>query len=105
MKDYSLDLRYRIVDAVAAGQAKPAVAARFAVSLSTLERYVRNLATTGMRPGRPRAIPADQDATLAEYCHLWAVQYGVQLSPATRSRALARAGLPRKKIPDRQRAQ
>jgi transposase len=113
MKDYSLDVRHRIVHAVAAGQPKPAVAARFAVSLSTVKRYVRQLATTGTltarpRPGRPRLIAASQEAaltaqvaadttaTLTEHCQRWADQHGVRLSPATMSRALARARLPRK---------
>ena len=116
MKDYSLDLRQRIVQAVADGQAKPTVAQRFAVSLSTVKRYVRQLAVTGAlapkrRPGRPRAIPAGQEAdlaaqvaadnaaTLAEHCQTWVERHGVVVSPATMSRALARAGLPRKKDP------
>lgn len=114
MKDYSLDLRHRIVDAVAAGQPKPAVAERFTVSLSTVKRYVRQRATTGTlaaqsRPGRPRRIPRSQEAaltaqvaaattaTLAEHCQQWAAEHGVAVSVATMSRALARAGLPRKK--------
>jgi transposase len=114
MKDYSLDLRHRIVTAVADGQPKPAVAARFAVSLSTVKRYVQQWATTGTlapqpRPGRPRAISttqeaalvaqvaADTTATLDEHRQQWAAQHGVVVSRATMSRALARAGLPRKK--------
>ena len=114
MKDYSLDLRHRIVQAVAAGQPKSAVAQRFAVSLGSVQRYVRQWTTTGTlaprpRPGRSRAIPLDQEAalaaqvaadtsaTLAEHCQRWAEQHGVAVSVATMSRALARAGLPRKK--------
>src|SRR4051812_36723737 len=107
MKDYSLDLRQRIVQAVAAGQPKAAVAQRFAVSLGSVQRYVRQWATTGtpaprLRPGRPRAIPvaqeaalvaqvaADPTATLAELGQQWADQHGVRVSVATMSRALAR---------------
>lgn len=113
MKDYALDLRQRIVQAVAAGQPKPAVAQRFAVSLGSVKRYVRQWTTTGTltpqpRPGRPRAIPDDQaaalvaqvaadpTATLAEHCQQWADQHRVRVSVATMSRTLARAGLPRK---------
>ena len=116
MKDYSLDLRQRIVQAVADGQPKAAVAQRFAVSLGSVQRYVRQWTTTGTltprpRPGRPRAIPVDQEAaltvqvaedttaTLAEHCQRWADQHGVRVSLATMSRALARARLPRKKDP------
>ena len=114
MKDYSLDLRQRIVAAVAEGQSKAAVAARFAVSLSTVKRYGRRLAASGSlaptpRPGRPRAIPRDREAALAaqvaaanaatldEHRRTWADRHGVTVSQATMSRALARAGLPRKK--------
>lgn len=114
MKDYSLDLRQRIVQAVADGQSKTVVAQRFAVSLGSVQRYVRQWTTTGTlapqpRPGRPRAIPQDQaaglaaqvaadpTATLAEHCQQWADQYGVRVSVATMSRTFARAGLPRKK--------
>ena len=114
MKDYSLDLRQRIVQAVADGQAKAAVARRFAVSLSTVKRYVRQVTRAGTltpkpRPGRPRRIPVGQEpaladqvgaanaATLAEHCQAWADRHGVVVGPATMSRALARAGLPRKK--------
>jgi transposase len=114
MKAYSLDLRQRIVQAVAAGQSKAAVAERFAVSLGSVKRYVRQLATTATlaprpRTGRPRRIPISQEAalaaqvaannaaTLVEHCQQWAVHHGVAVSVATMSRTLARAGLPRKK--------
>jgi transposase len=38
---YSLDLRERVVAAVKEGMTQPEVAARFKVSLSSVERYVR----------------------------------------------------------------
>ena len=112
MNDSSLDVRHRIVDAVAAGQPQPAVAARVTVSLRPVTRYVRQRATTGTlaarsRPGRPRLIAASQaavlvaqvaataTATVAEHGQQWAAQHGVAVSVATMSRALARAGLPR----------
>ncbi|MCC6630407.1 MAG: helix-turn-helix domain-containing protein [Chloroflexi bacterium] len=114
MKDYSLDLRQRIVQAVADGQPKTVVAQRFAVSLGSVKRYVRQWTATGTlaprpRPGRPRAIAGDQaaalaaqvaadpSATLAEHCQQWADQHGVRVSVATMSRTLARAGVSRKK--------
>jgi transposase len=91
MRAYSLDLRERIVRAVAAGTPQ-AVAARSS-------------------PGRPARIgPAEQpalraqlaaapDATLAEHCERWAAERGVRVSEATQHRAIARLGWTRKEKP------
>ncbi len=112
---YSLDLRTRIVAAVKAGATQPAVAERFAVSLTSVERFVR-LARTGelkakSPPGRTATIPASayealaqqvaehNDALLKEHCELWREQQGMPISVYTMCRTLQRAKLTRKKRP------
>jgi transposase len=109
MDAYSLDLRERIVRAVAAGQPKTAVARTFQVSLSTVKRYAARHRTAGsLAPTRqarqqPRITPADHpalraqleaqpDATLAEHCQRWAQAQGVRVSVPTMWRAIARLG-------------
>jgi len=109
MNAYSEDLRQRIVMAVAAGQSQPTVASRFAVSLASVKRYVRQWRTTGTltarrHPGKARSIPpesddrlrtllaADPDATLAQYCARWEEETGVVVSASTLCRAQQRLG-------------
>jgi transposase len=111
-----LDLRERIVRAVAAGRPQSEVARTFGVGRATVERYVRLRRETGGLapgpiPGRPPAIgPAERpalaaqlgaapDATLAEHCATWERERGRRLSPAGMHRALARLGVTRKKKP------
>jgi transposase len=114
MQAYSLDLRHRVVHAVAAGQSYLEVARRFAIGRSTVHRWVTQQQTTGTVaakpiPGRPRAIrPADEpalvaqvqahpDATLAEHCAWWQERAGRSVSVTTMHRAFARLRWPRKK--------
>lgn len=113
MKAYSLDLRQRIVQAVADGLSPQEAARRFMVGRSTVQRYVQRAAAADLAPktspGRPRRIGPDQeaalraqldaqpDATLAEHCDCWAREQGVRVSPATMHRALARLAWTRKK--------
>ena len=114
MDAYSLDLRDRIVRAVAAGQPKAAVARVFQVSRSTVKRYTaRHRATGSLAPTRqtrqqPRITPAahpallaqlaaQPDATLAEHCERWAESQGVRVSVPTMWRAIARLGWTPKK--------
>lgn len=114
MRAYSIDLRERIVRAVASGMGKAEAARVYDVGLRTVKRYVKQRAEQGHlrakpHPGRGRAIGADDeaalraqaaahaDATLAEHCRRWAAARGVTVSRATMSRALARLGLPLKK--------
>jgi transposase len=116
MNAYSEDLRQRIVTAVENGQSPPTVAARFAVSLASVKRYLRQWRTTGTlaarrHPGKARAIPAeaderlrallaaDPDATLAEYCVRWEKETGVAVSASTMCRAQQRIGWTVKKSP------
>ena len=113
MRAYSLELRQRIVRAVWAGHPKAEVAEVFGVDRRTINRYLRLEATGELSPkpipGRPRAIPADQQAalevqlrlhpadTLAEHCRRWEAVHGVSVSVATMSRMIAQLGWTRKK--------
>src|SRR5918911_485413 len=114
MKAYSLDLRTRVVQAVAAGHRRAEVAQRFQVSVATVQRWVTQQARTGSLapkpiPGRPRRIgPPEQaalraqvaehpDATLAEHCAQWKAAHRGELSQATMCRALQQLRWSRKK--------
>jgi transposase len=110
---YSLDLRERIVEAVAEGQKHQDVAARFKVGVATVRRYLSRsrsgVLAAKAPPGRRALTPAEayellreqvrqrNDATLAGHCELWEEQQGVKLSVAAMCRILQRAELPRKK--------
>ena len=63
MKSYSLDLRERIVAAVAGGQNKRVVSERFGVSRSTVKRYAKRQRSGQLapskRPGRQRQLNAE----------------------------------------------
>jgi transposase len=114
MKQYSVDLRERLLGAIDAGLS-PAEAARlFRVGPATITRWRRRQREQGQRapsprPGRPRRIGPGQeaalreqvralpDATLAEHCTLRATEQGASVSPATMARALMRLRLPLKK--------
>jgi transposase len=47
MKAHSENLRERVIGAVERGQSRPEVAARFEVSVSTIERWLRMKRETG----------------------------------------------------------
>jgi transposase len=115
MQAYSLDLRERVVRAVAEGQSQAAAARTFRLSRSTLKRYLAQQRRTGsLVPTRqarqqPRIGPAEQpallaqleahpDATLAEHCATWAETQGVRVSVPTMWRAIARLGWTSKKL-------
>lgn len=107
MRAYSMDLRERVVAAVDAGMTQSQAAARFEVSVRTVERYLARRRTTGsLAPDQQRHGPkpekkvrvqdwlaarlaAAADATLAEHATAFAEQTGVVVSAATMSRALA----------------
>jgi transposase len=114
MKQYSVDLRERLLRALDAGLSAAEATRLFGVSSATLERWRRRQRQTGSvapqpRPGRPRRISQGQeaallaqvracpDATLREHCAWWAAEQGVDVSEATMSRALARLDWPLKK--------
>ena len=114
MKQYSADLRERLLGAIDAGLPQAEAARLFGVGLSTIKRWRQRHRQTGSvaaspRSGRSRRIAreaepalvaqvrAAPDATLSEHCAQWAAITGVWVSPATMSRALGRAGWPLKK--------
>ena len=113
MKAYSVDLRERVA-AVDAGEARPAIARLFRVSLATIKRYLqrrreRGDLTPGRSPGRsPESAPAQYpalaaqvaahpDDTLAQHAVTWQAAQGAMVSPWAVQRALRRAGITRKK--------
>jgi transposase len=114
MKAYSADLRGRVMGAVGRGERREDVAARFEVSVPTVERWVRLERETGglaRRPvpgpvavktaGLPDALPdrlaTHADATLGEQCEWWRAVSGFEVSTATMSRALTRLAWTREK--------
>src|SRR5215210_3049728 len=122
MKAYSGDLRGRVIGAVERGQPRADVAARFEVSVPTIERWLRLKRETGGLARRPvpgpvaaktaglaAALPgrlAEQaDATLADHCSWWRELSGFEVSTATMSRALTGLGWTRKKDAEGQRAE
>ena len=122
MRAYSEDLRERVVRAVAIGTPRDEVAATFAVSMPTIERWLRLQRETGSLAPKPipgptavktaavmAALPErlveHADATLGEQCAWWREASGVEVSTATMSRALRRLGLTRKKVPEGARTQ
>jgi len=109
MKAYSLDLRERIVRAVADGTSQAEVARLFHVGERSVKRYVHQWRTTGAlsplpRPGKRPTIGTDQlpavlaqlaatpDATLEEHCALWEREQGRAVSVSTMCRAQQRVG-------------
>jgi transposase len=114
MKPYSEDLRERVVRAVAIGTPRADVAAMFAVSVPSIERWLRlKRETGGLAPkpvpgppavktnalldALPERLAERADATLEEQCSWWRAAAGVQVSTATMSRALTRLDWTRKK--------
>jgi transposase len=114
MQAYSHDLRQRILRAVDQGKPRAEIIKIFAVSRSTIKRYLKLRCETGdvkpkAIPGRPskkRAtlqagllpqLEAHPDATLVEHCQFWVATYGVQVSSATMSRAIRHLKWTRKK--------
>jgi transposase len=121
MKQYSADLRERLLGAIDAGLPAAEGARLFGVCPSTIRRWRQRQRATGSvvarpRPGRsPRIGPAQEtalraqmaahpDATLAMHCAKWEQQQGVRVSVATMSRVIRRLGITLKKSPARERA-
>ena len=122
MHAYSIDLKERLVRAVANGLPMREAARRFEVAVTTVKRAVVQQRATGSLarrpiPGRPRALSREQeailrarlegapDATALEHGAWWAEHQGQQLSEATMWRALRRLGWTHKKVPGSERAQ
>jgi transposase len=119
MRAYSIDLKERLVRAVAAGQPLREAARRFHVAVTTVKRAVVQQRETGSLerkplPGGPRRIGAEReaalrarleaapDATVWEHCAWWAEHFDQQLSEATMWRAMRRLGWTQKKSPGSQ---
>ena len=114
MKQYSADLRERLLGAIDGGLPVAEAARLFRVCPSTIVRWRRRRRTTGTvaarsRPGRPPRIgsvhaaalqaqvAAAPDATLAQHCARWAAEQGMAVSVATMSRVIRRLGITVKK--------
>src|SRR5690349_11373253 len=114
MKAYSEDLRERVIRAVEAGRRRDEVAARFEVSVPTIERWLRlkretgglarrqvpgsvAVKTAGLQAALSGRLDGHADATLADHCSRWHEVSGWVVSTATMSRALTRLGWTRKK--------
>src|ERR671916_1445842 len=107
MQAYSMDLRERVVAAVDAGMTQSEAAARFDVSVRTVERYLARRRTTGslvpdvqrhgpkpekkarLQTWLPARLEQAADATLAEHATAFTEQTGLVVSSATLSRAIA----------------
>lgn len=112
---YSRDLRVRVVAAFDEGATYVDVAEQFKVSISSVERWVKErdregrLEQRGHAGGAPRALNAEQRAVLAElhgpncdqtYAELierLEARIGKRISTATLSRELSEMGFSRKK--------
>lgn len=114
MKAYSQDLRQRILQGIDAGQSQATVAKTFSVSAATIKRYLKQRREVGhvlpkTIPGRPAVkgavlqahlllqLQAHPDATREEHCRLFKAAHGIQVSPASISRARTALDWTRKK--------
>jgi transposase len=114
MQAYSLDLRQRIVDALAQGATINETAQRFAVSTASVKRYQRQRRQTGNLtpkpwPGRAPKIKKEQegdlralvakktDWTLQSLCDAWKAHYDAEVALDLMHRTLARLRITYKK--------
>jgi transposase len=116
MATYSIDLRQKILQAYERRlSSQRALADRFSVSLSFVEKLLRRHRTTGDIAPKPHAggqrpsldaaantliqqvVHDNSDITLKELCTRVVDERGIHVSVATMCRVLQRLGLPRKK--------
>ncbi len=107
MRGYSEDLRERVIAAVASGTPREEAVWRYAVSLATIKRWLKQWRETGdlalkRSPGRPGvkigallvALPerlaSHGDARLEDHRAWWRERTGDEVSTATMSRAITR---------------
>jgi transposase len=99
MRPYSQEVRERILQAIDQGMAHEQAAAQFHVSLSAIQKWLRQRARTGhIHPkpmhGRPAVkreilivwlaqLEIQSSATVRELCTLWKAQGGIKVSRAT----------------------
>jgi transposase len=117
-QSYSLDLRVRVADFVAAGHSCRAAARHFRVSdsfaIKLMQRQRQSGSPAPARQGRPRgtgklapyetfliqAVESQPDITMPDLAaRLWE-EHGVRAAPATLSRFLCRRGFTYKKTAD-----
>lgn len=115
MKPYCQDLRKRVLAQAKSGiQTQAHIAATFGVSLSTVEKWLRQKRETGQTTPLPPAhgpkrvlqdyapliraeVQNQPDITLCELSAVLARRTGMKVSPSTLCRELQRLRLPRKK--------
>ncbi len=114
MSGYSLDLRERVLAAVARGIPRAEVLTTFAISSGSLKRWLtKQRRGEDLRPGTPPGpqptitpayhgtleaqLAAHPDATLAEHATLWNAAHGTTVSQWTLGRAIRGLGWTRKK--------
>jgi transposase len=121
-KPLSVDLRSRLVAAVAGGLSRRAAAERFGVSAASAIRWVAASNSTGTIVPKPQggdrrshhieafagvilaAIEAQKDVSLIELAELLRISHGVSFAPSTVWRFLDRHAMTFKKNSTRQRA-
>lgn len=116
MKGYSVDLRHRVLAAVARGLPRQQVVQTFGVSGGTIKRWLTKQRTgadlapqspTGRRatispdqyPALRAQLAAHPDATFAQHADVWNAAHSSSLSQWTLGRAIRRVGWTRKKSP------
>ena len=109
MRAHSQELRQQVLCAVDERTSRDEIIERFHVSRATIKRYLKQRRETGNVlphpiPGRPkvkgkaleaqlvRQLEAHPGATLADHCWIWEREQGMQVSSATRSRAIRAVG-------------
>src|SRR5512142_20609 len=116
MKAYSQDLRQRVLRAIDQGKSQAEVAQTFAISTSTIKRYLKarrerghvlpkaiagrpNLKGAALEAGLLEKLRAQPDATREQPCQLWEATHDIKVSPASITRARQALGWTRKKRP------
>jgi transposase len=114
MSGYSLDLRERVLAAVARGMPRAEVLTTFAMSSGSLKRWrTKQRRSEDLRPGTPPGpqptitpaahgdletqLAAHPDATLAEHATRWHAAHGTTVCQWTVGRAIGGLGWTRKK--------
>lgn len=114
MRGYSVDMRERVIQHWQAGKTQSWIAETFAISITTVKRYIERFRKQGhvemrvqsrMKPTiRDEQLPAliqqlhrQSDATLAGQVATWEATHGVRVGVSTMWRAIKRAGWTRKK--------
>lgn len=112
---YSLDLRERITTAVKGGESKPKVAKRFAVSLSTVKRYVKLSKAGNLEGSKPpgqkswldaegekvllQQVEEHNDWTLEQHAEGLYANTGVKVKKSAIAKYFKRLKITRKKKP------